>query len=262
MAMSRAKEFTMANVPVALQLYTVREDAARDFVGTLDQVAAIGYVGVELAGYGPLTPPDLRAKLDTLGLTVAGSHIALARLENELDAVIAECRTLQCPYVVCPVLPTERRTVDGFRALAASLNAIGRTVTASGLTLCYHNHAFEFETEIDGMAAYDWLMANTDRALVRIEIDAFWVQKAGRDPAAYIERYSGRVPLVHLKDMTADDAQTFAPVGTGSVDFGPIFAAAERGGVQWYIVEQDRAEGSAIQAARTSWHNLRAMGKI
>jgi sugar phosphate isomerase/epimerase len=252
----------MADVPVALQLYTVREDAARDFVGTLDQVAAIGYLGVELAGYGPLTPADLRAKLDALGLTVAGSHIALARLENELDAVIAECRALQCPTVVCPVLPTERRTEDGFRALAASLNAIGRTVTANGLSLCYHNHAFEFETAIDGIAAYDWLMANTDPALVRIEIDAFWMQKAGRDPAAYIEKYSGRVPLVHLKDMTNDAAQTFAPVGTGSVDFAPIFAAAERGGVQWYIVEQDRAEGSAIEAARTSWHNLRAMGKI
>jgi sugar phosphate isomerase/epimerase len=252
----------MANVPVALQLYTVREDAARDFVGTLDQVAAIGYVGVELAGYGPLTPAELRAKLDALGLTVAGSHVALVRLENELDAVIAECRTLQCPTVVCPVLPAERRTEEGFRQLAVSLNAIGRTVTASGLELCYHNHSFEFETEIEGVAAYDWLMANTDPALVHIEMDAFWLQKAERDPAAYIEKYSGRVPLTHLKDMTADAAQTFAPVGTGSVDFAPLFAAAERGGVQWYIVEQDRAEGSAIEAARTSWTNLRAMGKL
>jgi sugar phosphate isomerase/epimerase len=252
----------MADVPVALQLYTVREDAARDFVGTLEQVAAIGYVGVELAGYGPLAPAELRAKLDELGLTVAGSHVALARLENELDAVIAECRILQCPNIVCPVLPAERRTEEGFRALATSLNGIGRTVTASGQTLCYHNHAFEFETEIDGIAAYDWLMAHTDPALVQIEIDAFWLQKAGRDPATYIEKYSGRVPLVHLKDMTADAAQTFAPVGTGSVDFAPLFAAAERGGVRWYIVEQDRAEGSAIEAARTSWSNLRAMGKL
>jgi sugar phosphate isomerase/epimerase len=252
----------MANVPVALQLYTVREDAARDFVGTLDQVAAIGYAGVELAGYGPLTPPEFRAKLDALSLTVAGSHVALTRLENELGTVIAECQMLQCPTVVCPVLPAERRSEEGFRKLATSLNGIGSAVKASGLNLCYHNHAFEFETEIDGMAAYDWLMANTDPALVQIEIDAFWVQKAGHDPAEYIQKYSGRVPLVHLKDMTADAEQTFAPVGTGSVDFAPLFAAAERGGVRWYIVEQDRAEGSAVEAARTSWSNLRAMGKI
>lgn len=252
----------MASVPVALQLYTVREDAARDFVGTLDEVAAIGYGGVELAGYGPLTPEELRAKLDALDLEIAGSHVALARLENEIDTVIAECQTLRCPTVVCPVLPVERRMEAGFRDLASSLNRISAAVGASGLQFCYHNHAFEFETEIDGMAAYDWLMANTDPALVQIEIDAFWLQKAGRDAAEYIEKHSGRVPLVHLKDMTADAEQTFAPVGTGSVDFAPIFAAAERGGAQWYIVEQDRADGSAIEAARTSWNNLRAMGKI
>lgn len=251
----------MADVPVALQLYTVREEAARDFVGTLAQVAAIGYTAVELHRHGPLTPQELRSLLDSHGMTVAGSHVALARLEGELGAVMAECRTLQCPTVVCPVLPAERRNEAGYRQLATTLNAIGGTLAAHGLTLCYHNHAFEFESEIDGMVAYEWLMAHTDPALVQIEIDAFWVQKAGRDPAAYIERYRGRVPLVHLKDMTADAEQTFAPVGTGSVDFAPIFAAAEAGGARWYIVEQDRATGSAIEAARTSLTNLRAMGK-
>lgn len=252
----------MARIPVALQLYTVREEAARDFVGTLEQVAGIGYVGVELAGYGPLTPEELRAKLDALGMVVAGSHIALARLENELPAVIAECRVLGCPTVVCPVLPQERRTEVGFRDLAISLNRIGAMVQAEGLAFCYHNHAFEFETMIDGVTAFEWLAAHTDPALVQLELDAFWAQKAGHDPAALLTQYVGRVPLVHLKGMTADAEQTFAPVGAGSVDFAPIFAAAERGGVHWYIVEQDKAEGSAITAAQTSWENLRAMGKL
>jgi sugar phosphate isomerase/epimerase len=252
----------MATVPVALQLYTVREDAARDFVGTLDQVAAIGYAGVELAGYGPLTPDELRSKLDALHLMVAGSHIALTRLESELPQVIAECRMLENPTIVCPALPPDRRTEGGFRNLAPSLNAIGQTARDAGLGFCYHNHAFEFESEIDGVSAYDWLMAHTEPSLVQIEMDAFWLQKAGRDPAAYIEKYSLRVPLLHLKDMTPDAEQTFAPVGTGTVDFAPIFAAAERGGVAWYIVEQDRAVGSAIDAARTSFENLKRMGKV
>jgi sugar phosphate isomerase/epimerase len=252
----------MPQIPVGLQLYTVREDAARDFVGTLEKVAAIGYRAVELAGYGPLSVPELRATLDRLGVTVAGSHVALARLEAELAQVIAECQVLRCPYVVCPVLPAERRNEAGFRMLAPQLNEIGTQVKSAGLTLCYHNHAFEFETQIDGMYAYDWLMANTNPALVQIELDAYWVQKAGLDPAASIERYAGRIPLVHLKDMTRDAEQTFAPVGTGSVDFAPIFAAAERGGAAWYIVEQDRAVGSAIDAARASFENLRAMGKL
>lgn len=252
----------MAMLPIALQLYTVREDAARDFVGTLEQVAAIGYTAVELAGNVPLTPRAYKEKLDTLGLTVASSHVALARLESELDRVIEECETLQCPTIVCPFLPPERRSEDDYRQLAPSLNRIGEVAKSSGLGFCYHNHAFEFETKIDGMAAYDWLMANTDPSLVHVEIDVFWVKKAGRDPAALIEQYACRVPLVHLKDMTADAEQTFAPVGTGSVDFGPIFAAAERGGARWYIVEQDRAEGSALEAARISLTNLRAMGKM
>ncbi|MGI8690673.1 MAG: sugar phosphate isomerase/epimerase family protein [Thermomicrobiales bacterium] len=252
----------MTSVPVALQLYTVREEAARDFVGTLEQVADIGYAGVELAGYGPLSPTELRAKLDALGMAVAGSHIALARLENELPAVIAECHILGCPTVVCPVLPHERRTEDGFRDLAVALNRIGATVQAEGLAFCYHNHAFEFEMMIGGVTAFAWLAAHTDPSLVQLELDAFWAQKAGHDPAALLARYAGRVPLVHLKDMTADAAQTFAPVGTGSVDFAPIFVAAERGGVHWYIVEQDKAEGSAIAAARTSFANLKQMAKI
>ena len=252
----------MANVPVALQLYTVREEAARDFVGTLEQVAAIGYTAVELAGSVPLSPHEYRAKLDALGLAVAGSHIALARMETELPAVIRECQILGCPTLVCPFLPPERRSEAAYRHVAASLNQIGAAVRAEGLSLCYHNHAFEFETTVDGSTAFDWLAGHTDPALVQLELDAFWAQKAGRDPAAILAAYAGRVPLVHLKDMTADASQTFAPVGTGAVDFVPIFAAAEAGGAQWYIVEQDRAEGSAIAAARTSWQNLRAMGKI
>ena len=252
----------MTKIPVALQLYTVRDEAARDFVGTLDQVAGIGYTGVELAGYGPLTAAALRAKLDALGLAVAGSHIALARMETELPAIIRECHTLGCPTLVCPFLPPERRGEAAFRDVATLLNRIGAAARAEGLALCYHNHAFEFETIIDGLTAYDWLAANTDPALVQLELDAYWVAKAEHNPTALLAQYTGRVPLVHLKDMTADAEQTFAPVGTGSVDFAPIFDAAERGGVQWYIVEQDRAEGSAIDAARTSFANLKQMGKI
>src|SRR5436305_1208609 len=247
-------------IPIALQLYTVREEAARDFPGTLAQVAAIGYAGVELAGYGGLDVSALRERLDALNLAVAGSHVALQRLETDLGNVIADCYTLDCEYVVCPVLPIERRNEQGFRALALSLNAIGGTLRTNGLTFCYHNHAFEFETMIDGQPAYDWLIANTDPDYVRLEIDVYWVRKAGRDPAAYLRSAAGRIPLVHLKDMTADAEQTFAPVGTGAMDFGPLFAASERGGTAWYIVEQDRSEGSAIDAARTSWQNLRAMG--
>ena len=249
-------------IPIALQLYTVREEAARDFPGTLRQVADIGYAGVELAGYGGMEVGALRERLKSLGLAVAGSHVALARLETDLGNVIADCYTLECETVVCPVLPAEQRNEQGFRALARTLNVIGGTLHTHGLAFCYHNHAFEFETTIDGQRAYDWLIANTNPAYVGLEIDVYWLRKAGHDPAAYLHKNAGRIPLVHLKDMTADAEQTFAPVGTGAIDFAPIFAAAELGGAAWYIVEQDRSAGTAIEAARTSWENLRAMGKV
>ena len=103
----------MAAIPVALQLYTVREDAARDFVGTLDAVAQIGYSGVELAGYNGMSASDLRAKLASLTLSVAGSHVPWVRLERELPQVIEECHILRCDYIVCPILPPEMRTAEG-----------------------------------------------------------------------------------------------------------------------------------------------------
>lgn len=248
--------------PIALQLYTVRDETARDMAGALAQVAEMGYAGVELAGNGGLTVNDLRAQLDALGLRVAGSHVALARLEGELPQVLAECHTLGVTHLVCPVLPADQRSAAGFAALAKTLNRVGTAARAEGITLCYHNHAFEWETTIDGIAAYDWLASNTDATNVQLEPDVYWLIKAGQDPAAYLLRYAGRVPLVHLKDITKDERATFAPVGEGSVDFAPIFAAAEQAGAQWYIVEQDRADGSAIEAAHTSLTNLRAMGKM
>lgn len=247
--------------PIALQMYTVRDETAKDMAGTLARVAAIGYAGVELAGYGGMTAEDLRARLDDLGLRVAGSHVALARLEAELPQVLAECATLGVAHLVCPVLPADRRTVEGYATLANTLNAVGATANAAGIAVCYHNHAFEWETTLDGMPAYDWLAAHTDPSSVQLELDVYWLLKAGQDPAAYLDRFAGRVPLVHLKDITRDARATYAPVGTGTVDFAPIFAAAERGGAAWYVVEQDQADGSTIEAARASFDNLRAMGK-
>lgn len=247
--------------PIALQLYTVRDETAKDMAGTLARVAQMGYAGVELAGYGGMSADALRTRLDDLGLRVAGSHVALARLEAALPQVLAECATLGVAHLVCPVLPADRRTPEGYATLANALNAAGASAKAAGISLCYHNHAFEWEMELDGMPAYDWLAAHTDPSSVYLELDVYWLIKAGQDPAAFLDRYAGRVPLLHLKDITRDARATFAPIGAGAVDFTPIFAAAERGGVAWYVVEQDRADGPALDAARTSLDNLRAMGK-
>lgn len=242
--------------PVALQLYTVREDCQRDFAGTLRQVAAMGYAGVELAGYGGFTAAALRSLLDDLGLAVAGNHVRLERLENELDQVIEENLVLGNRYVVCPSIPEYRRQDEaGWRQVAGSLDAIGQRLKAHGLQLCYHNHAFEFVRVGEGYAL-DLLFAATDPDRVKAELDVYWVRRGGEDPVAYLRRLGPRCPLVHLKDMAPDGS--FAEVGTGQLDFAAICAAAS--GAAWFVVEQDVCQRPPLESARISLENLHRMG--
>lgn len=251
----------MARIPVALQMYTVRDDAAQDFAGTLKRVAEMGYAGVELAGTGGLSAGDLKTLLDDLGLQVAGSHVGLPQLEGELDSALDYYSELGAKFIACPWIPDERRTEQGFRALADALNSAGAKSRERGIQLCYHNHDFEFR-EFGGITAFDMLFGATDPELVKVELDTYWVEYAGHSAADLIRRYAGRIPLVHLKDMTGSATPTFAEVGEGTMDFQAIFSACEEsGGVAWYIVEQDKCERPPLESARISLENLRRWGK-
>ncbi len=172
----------MSNVQVALQLYTVRDQTQQDFVGTLQEVAKLGYKGVEFAGYGGLSAQALTELLTRTGLRTVSSHIGLAELTDEhLDASIAYCRAIGCPTIILPYLTEEWRTLEGIQRLAPRLNAIGEQCRAAGLTFGYHNHAFEFE-DINRQTWYDHLLQLTDPALVKVELDIYWVAFANHDP--------------------------------------------------------------------------------
>lgn len=249
----------MTHIPVALQLYTLRDLAAEDFVGTMRSVAEMGYAGVEFAGYGGLSAMEMKALLEELGLNPAGSHVPLHLLENDLEGVIDYSLEIGNPYVVCPFLPPDRWQEEAsLRATAQSLNRIGAACKEQGLQFCYHNHAFEFQT-LDNGYILDILYGDTDPELVRAEVDTYWVQYAGFDPAELIERYRERVLLVHLKDMDPED-RSFAEVGEGTLDWKAIFAASEAAEAEWTIVEQDRCKRPPLESARLSLENLRAMG--
>lgn len=251
----------MANVPIALQLYTVRDQTATDFAGTVRKVAQMGYAGVEFAGTGGLDATQMADLLQETGLRAAGSHIALAQMEADLDGVIAYNRAIGNAYMGVPFLPPDLRTPAGFRQVAAAMNRIGAVTRAAGITLYYHHHAFEFDV-VEGQRGWDILVGETDPALVALETDVYWSFFAGQDPAAIIRQSAGRFPLVHLKDMVGQgDERTFAEVGEGQLDFGPIFEASEAQGVRWYIVEQDRCAGPSLESARKSIDNLKAWGK-
>ena len=250
----------MPNLPIALQMYTVRDDAAKDFAGTIAEVAKIGFAGVELAGRGSLSVMELKSLLDNHHLQVCGSHVALDALEKDVAKVIEENLALGNPYVIVPYLGNEHRgSADAYKKVAASLNKFGETVRAHGLTLGYHNHDFEFKTLDNGQTGMDILLGETDPALVKAEVDTYWVLVAGLDPVAFIQKHSGRVPLLHIKDRDKTDG-SFAEVGTGDLPLDALVAAAPGVGAQWLIVEQDVCKRPPLEAVKISYDNMKARG--
>lgn len=246
---------------LALQLYTVRESANADFVGTLKQIAAIGFQGVEGAGnLGNMPARELARILDDLGLKMISGHIGLDVIRHGLERQIEAYSTLGARYLgLAWMAENERRDAAGYRALARTLEDAARKCAPAGLTFFHHNHDFEFK-QYDGRYGLDILLAESDPALVKSELDVFWAAHAGVDPSAYLRRLNGRAPLVHLKDMTADAERTFAIIGEGTIDFAPILAASDETGVDWHIVEQDRCPKGELASARASFNHLRAKG--
>lgn len=249
----------MASLPLAVQLFTVRDQVAQDYAGTLREIADIGYTAVEPASLGAYSAQELRAVLDSFNLTAASMHVSPDRLLNDLDAVIDELKTLGITYAVWPWLPPDQRSLADYEALAPKLEVIGQKCKDAGLQLCYHNHDFEFAQQ-DGRNGFDVLADGTTPDLVQFELDVYWVSKAGLSPAALLHSLSGRVPLVHLKDMTNDDEEAFAEVGSGKLDIPGIIAAANDAGVQGFVVEQDVTKRPPLESIAISIDYLRSIG--
>jgi len=244
----------MHHPPLAAQMYTVRQAATQDFRGALRRVAELGYAGVELAGTFDLTETELSQTLDDLGLECISAHVPLDNLRHDLVREIEFYLAVGATFIVCPWLaPAQRGNEAGYRALAAELNRMGETCRANGLQLCYHHHDFEL-VQFNGKYALDILLEESNPAHLQLEADTYWLKFGGAEPAAYLQRWSERTPLLHLKDMTATTPTTFAEVGNGILDWPDIFAAAA--GAQWYIVEQDVCPGDPFESLKTSLDNL------
>ncbi|WP_457651577.1 sugar phosphate isomerase/epimerase family protein [Rhodocaloribacter sp.] len=223
---------------IGLQLYTVRSLLEQDFAGTLEKVAAVGYKEVEFAGYFGHGPEDVKALLGRLGLTAPSTHVLLDALAPDaLDATVANAVAVGHRYLVMAWLPEdERASLDAYRRHAELFNRAGETCHEAGLRFAYHNHDFEF-VDLDGVRPYDLLLSETDPELVKMELDLYWITKAGADPLAYFAQHPGRFPLCHVKDMAADGEMT--EVGAGTIDFATLFAHATEAGLTHYFVEHD-----------------------
>ena len=241
--------------PVGLQLYTVRAALQRDFVGTMEQVAAIGYREVEFAGYYDRSPEEVRALLGRLNLQAPASHVPWDRTADGWPAALAEAKAVGHQFVIVPWLPESvRGTLEGWRGVARRLNAAGAAARDAGLSLGYHNHDFEFRP-VEGQIPYDLLLAETDPALVTFELDLYWTVRAGHDPVAYFTRHPNRYRLVHVKDSAGPPDHRMTDVGAGSIPFDRILPAAAAAGVRHFIVEHDQP-ADPIASVRASYQAM------
>jgi sugar phosphate isomerase/epimerase len=244
---------------IGLQLYTVRRELEKDFDGTLAQVAQVGFREVETAGFFGRSAAEVRASLDRHGLMAPAMHVNLEDVGQQLPKTLAAGRALGARYVVCAWLePEVRKALDDYRRHAETFNRAGEEAKKAGLQFGFHCHDFEF-APIDGVVPYDLLLKDTDAALVQMEMDLYWITKAGADPLHYFKQHPGRFPLVHVKDMDATPEKGFTEVGKGVVDFRRIFAQSKLGGIRHYFVEQDETKGPVFESVSESYRYLESL---
>jgi sugar phosphate isomerase/epimerase len=238
---------------IGLQLYTVRDAMKSDVAGTLAKVAQIGYREVEFAGLFGHSPKEARAMLDKDGLTAPSSHVPYETLGADWEKTLEDAKTLGQSYIVLPSVDDQLlKQADSLNKLVETMNRAGEASKKAGIQFAYHNHAKEF-VDVNGKLAYDILLQQTDPNLVKMEMDLYWITKAGHDPLVYFEKYPGRFPLVHVKDMAKDGG--FADVGSGTMDFKKIFAQSDKAGIKHYFVENDQPK-SPFEDIRISFDYL------
>ncbi|MGL6174958.1 MAG: sugar phosphate isomerase/epimerase family protein [Cellulosilyticaceae bacterium] len=268
---------------VALQVYSVRDYLEKDFRGTLEKVKQMGYEGVEFAGLYGNEPESIKQMLEEIGLQAASAHVPVQELLGNMTQTVAAYKTIGCKYIAIPWLEEERRPGHpGYAQTLEDIRAIGEEAKRQGITLLYHNHDFEF-VKVDGQYALDMMYDMIPTDILQTEIDTCWVNVGGENPAEYIRKYTGRAPVVHLKDfvmpgkkparmyeligVNEEEGESeeavfeFRPVGYGTQDFAQILIAANDVGAQWIIVEQDMPSmgKTSIECAQMSIDYLKNM---
>jgi sugar phosphate isomerase/epimerase len=261
-------------LPIGLELFTVRFEGEKDLPGTLERVAAIGYKEVELFDFYGRKAAEIRRLLSSAGLVAPSSHTLsyilsarspLSEVRPRWEKLIEYAAELGVHYLGGSVGDVSKlHPLDDYKHLADLMNAVGEQCKRAGLQFAYHNLNVEFQ-EYDGVVPYDWLLDHTDPHAVQLEIDCYWLTRAGRNPAEYFKKYSGRTPLLHVKDRKAGYAPTSTPdpgpgpfteVGQGCINWKQILAAAPGGGLKHYYVEQDFCDRPVFESLKMSYNYL------
>ncbi|MDD5687820.1 MAG: sugar phosphate isomerase/epimerase [Elusimicrobia bacterium] len=244
------------------QLYSLRNfmKTPQDIATSLKKVKAIGYDTVQVSGLGPIDPKELKKIVDNEGLKITCTHLNYTRICNETQAVIDEHHLWDCKYIGVGSMPAEYSNKEGFKKFAKEASVVAKKLTDSGLVFIYHNHSFEFE-KYDGRTGMDILFEESDPKVFNFEIDTYWVQHGGGDPAAWIKKFKGRMPIVHLKDLVMRGReQLMSEIGEGNLNWPSILKACEDVGVKWYLVEQDICQRDPFESLKISYNNLLKMG--
>lgn len=233
-------------LPLGLQLYSVRQELPKDYEGTLQKVAALGYREVEAAGFYNHSAADVKKAMQQAGLHCVSGHYPWDKLSSSLESIIDFHHQIGAEYIVCaypghksPGSDPHSFSMDDWRWNAEQFNKTGAVVKKAGLRFGYHNHTPEF-VDHDGVLPYDELLRLTDPALVTFEMDCGWVTVGGKDPVAYLKKYPNRISMLHVKDFQPGVKPPHAAqLGHGSANYEAIFKAAKPGEIKHYFVEQE-----------------------
>jgi sugar phosphate isomerase/epimerase len=240
-------------IPISVQLYSLRDAAAKDFPATLKAVAEIGYAGIEFAGFHDNAPKEIARLVNGLGLKVSSAHVALPTREN-IGELLDTYGIFGVDVLVAGFGPNEFKTIDDVKQSAAKFQAAAELLKPHGMKFAIHNHYWEFGALPDGACPYDIMLAEAPDAFS--ELDVYWAQVAGHDPAKVVAAYSSRLPLLHIKDGTVGEGRAFTAAGDGAVDLKATIAAADANVTKWLIVEIDNIDGDMLAAIKKSYAYL------
>jgi sugar phosphate isomerase/epimerase len=250
---------------IGLQLYTLRDTIGNDPKGVMQKVAAMGYKEIETYGYADgqifgMKFSDFAAHVKKLGMKITSGHYPLElAASDQWQQAVADAKAIGQKYMVVPWLAeSERTSIENYKKICATLNKAGEICNKNGIRFGYHNHAFEFDT-VDGQIPYDVMLAELDPKKVSMELDLYWVYRAGKNPLSYFEKYPGRFEQWHVKDMDKTNRDRNADIGTGSIDFKALFAKAKQSGLKHFYVEQETYPGQPIDSVAASIKNLKTI---
>ncbi len=245
------------SLPISLQLYSLRDDAPKDFIGILKQVAGIGYEAVEFAGYHGVSAADLRAALDDLGLRCSGTHTAISMLEEgQYESTIRTHEVLGTKNIIIPWLPLElHSTAEATLETAKRLTKLTNQVEADGFRLGFHAHDADMKPLDDGRSTWYILGENTPDSFI-LQFDTANAMHGGSDPVQPLLDFPGRGVTVHFKEYPFNGEA----IGEGNVPFGEVIKALPTAGAEWIVVEQEQyGDRTPIESCRVSFENLKGM---